>query len=647
MTKVHTGADVKSQFKQLSEADLQAYSDEASFQKGYDYYLHHAIVEPTLNETVLRAFCHGSGVNPYRVEATLLPAGEKSTHKLASTGCSCPRGGFCKHLVALLLTWIHQPERFVVRSGIMARLSEKNHAELLALLEQLVQRQPDIEPLIELLIELPLATTTQERSRPGKGRERTLDPSTIRSQVASAFYNAGEGWGAASRVAAELEQLYDIGNNFAEAGEWANAQVVYATIAEETIMQYEEVHDEGQVSWVLGKCAAGLVACLEAQSALPQDEQLDTEEREELLTALFDLWKFGDNYGGIEADVAGAMAESVTEYERKMVESWLREEMRSGQDFSSQWHNRSIIHFLATLKQAEHFSDEDLLEEYRKVGLYKELVEKLLQLGRENEALGVAQATLTESRDVTWFAEQLLKLDEAWQEQALAFVEARLNELEPALRGRQQDFTAMYTVDAYRRWLSERYLLYGKTKQALDMELTRFQANPDDTTYRAVRSAAQIAGQPEDAWSDLRPRLIQTLEQQSRWGALVSIYLDEGEVGQALSALAELDRGSGRSLPEYGHSYYSAPGDDQIQVAKAAEEDYPREAIRLYKRVIQKLIDGRGRGNYQQAIGYMTRIRMLYQKQGQEPEWHAYMTNLRESNKSLRALKEELDKRAL
>src|SRR6516165_5775156 len=129
------------------------------------------------------------------------------------------------------------------------------------------------------------------------------------------------------------------------------------------VMQYEEVHDEGQVSGVLGKCAAGLLKCLEGQSALPQDEQLDTEAREELLTALFDLWKFGYNYGGIEVDVAGAMAESVTEDERKMVESWLREEMRSEQDFSSQWHNRSVIHFLATLKQAEHFSYEDLLEE--------------------------------------------------------------------------------------------------------------------------------------------------------------------------------------------------------------------------------------------------------------------------------------------
>lgn len=81
--------------------------------------------------------------------------------------------------------------------------------------------------------------------------------------------------------------------------------------------------------------------------------------------------------------------------------------------------------------------------------------------------------------------------------------------------------------------------------------------------------------------------------------------------------------------------------------ATAAEEDYPGEAIRLYKNVIQKLIDGRGLENCQQAIDYMMRIRMLYQKQGQEPERHEFITNLRNSNKCLRALKEELDKRAM
>jgi uncharacterized Zn finger protein len=245
--------------------------------------------------------------------------------------------------------------------------------------------------------------------------------------------------------------------------------------------------------------------------------------------------------------------------------------------------------------------------------------------------------------DVTWFAEQLIKSSEAWQKQALAFVEARLKEAEHASQSKPQDFMGKHTVDTYQRWLGEKYSLYGKTQEALNMELARFQANPDNATYRSARSAAQLTGQPTNLWSTLRPRLIKTLEQQHRWGALVSIYLEEEEVGQALSALAEMERPSGTSSYAYGsHSDSSAY---QVQVAKAAEEHYPDEAIRLYKSAAQRLIDTRGRENYQQAIGHLTRVRLLYQKQGREPEWNAYITDLRNKNKNLRALKEELDKR--
>lgn len=529
--------------------------------------------------------------------------------------------------------------------GLMGRLGEKSREELLALLEQLVQRQPEIESLIELLGELPLVPDTQQKKRPGKGRAQTVDSSLIRSQVDSAFYQAGEGWDAASRVADDLEQLYDIGKDFAGAGEWANAQTVYATLAEETMTYYEQLHDEGQVSWVLSECATGLVACLNVQPTLPQHEQLDAPAREELLTTLFDLWQFGYNYGGIGEEVAMAMAEHATAQERRSIETRVREELSAGQDSSSKWHNRYLIDFLATLKQAEHISDDDVLEEYRKAGLYKEMAEKCLQLGRHREALTIAQANVREPMDVTRFAEQLLKAGESWQEQALTFVETRLAEIEPALHGRSQDFTSIQTVERYRRWLGEQYLLYGKVQQAVDIETARFQANPEHSTYRSVRSAALATGQPADLWPGLQPQLIQTLEQQRRWGALISLYLDENEVGQALAALAEMERTPG--APPYGYRIESHTSTYQAKVAEAAEEAYPEEALQLYKPVVQRLIDGRGRENYQQAANYLTRVKRLYQKQGQEAEWQRYLTNLRNSNKSLRALKEELDKRGL
>jgi hypothetical protein len=103
----------------------------------------------------------------------------------------------------------------------------------------------------------------------------------------------------------------------------------------------------------------------------------------------------------------------------------------------------------------------------------------------------------------------------------------------------------------------------------------------------------------------------------------------------------------GHISPADTYWYLQATPKLLCDVAEAAEESYPDEAIRLYKSVIKRLIDGRGRENYQQATGYLARVRQLYQKQRREPEWQAYITNLRNSNKSLRALKEELDKREL
>src|SRR5712692_3526591 len=102
------------------------------------------------------------------------------------------------------------------------------------------------------------------------------------------------------------------------------------------------------------------------------------------------------------------------------------------------------------------------------------------------------------------------------------------------------------------------------------MQLARFQANQDDATYRSVRLAAQAAGQPEAVWPGLRPRLIRTLEQQGRWGTLVSIYLDEGEVGQALAALAKMERAPRTPLYGYGYRAEAAPSHYQAQVAEAA-----------------------------------------------------------------------------
>ncbi len=524
---------------------------------------------------------------------------------------------------------------------LMIRLKEKSREELLVLMEQVLQQEPDVQTLLELLLELPQATIAQTATRPKKGR--TIHSSLIKKQITPLFYGGGEKyrWASAIGIASKLSDVYDTGNDFEEAGEWANAQVVYSTIAEEAIAHYEEVDDEGDISQVIDDCAIGLVDCLNIQPTLPIDEQLNTAERKELLTTLLDIWQFSTEYASLSADIVGTIAQNVTEDERKMLAEWIRDEMKT----ASSWKHRKLIGLLADLEGPEQFSDEDLLEEYRKAGLYKELTAKLLQLNRKDEAFSIAQEKFTDVKDVTWFAEQLMLLDDTWREQVLTFVETRLAEVESARKGRQQDYAVAQEIDSYRRWLSEKYRVYGSIKKALDMEILRFHARLDEATYHSVQSLAQLLKSQKDLWTSMRVDMLKTLEQQKKWGPLISIYLAEGEVGHALSALEHMEKET--ATPRFGYSYYVTPGNYELQVAKAAEAEYPNDAIRLYQRIAEKLIDARGRDRYQQAVEYFIRVKQLYQAQEREAEWNTYITSLRNTHKPLRALREELDRRNL
>jgi len=60
--------------------------------------------------------------------------------------------------------------------------------------EQLLERKPDIGPLIELLIELPFPNASQAGKTPGRGNRRILDLSSIRKQLEAALDKAGGGY---------------------------------------------------------------------------------------------------------------------------------------------------------------------------------------------------------------------------------------------------------------------------------------------------------------------------------------------------------------------------------------------------------------------------------------------------------------------
>jgi len=232
---------------------------------------------------------------------------------------------------------------------ILAQLQNMSRAELQVLLERLVRQQPDIWPLLITLLKLPASESEASAQQPGAGRACTLDSATISSQVTLAFDRAGRGWEAASFASTELYRLCEIGDHFTEAGQWANAQVVYATIAETILPSYEALEDEDQIAGVLENCSSGLMACLEVQESLPLLDRLDEAQRKALLASLFALWQFEADDGTGESDLPELLARFTTASERTQIEQWVRQ---GTQVNAESGYARHLLEVLASVSSA-------------------------------------------------------------------------------------------------------------------------------------------------------------------------------------------------------------------------------------------------------------------------------------------------------
>lgn len=132
-------------------------------------------------------------------------------------------------------------------------------------------------------------------------------------------------------------------------------------------------------------------------------------------------------------------------------------------------------------------------------------------------------------------------------------------------------------------------------------------------------------------WSERREPILSGLTQNEEYALLTEIYLIEEEVGAALTTLPKVRYARGLAM----------------KVAKAAEATHPREAIRLFRQQIERLIAARGRSNYAEAAGYLVRVKKLYKKLSETDTWVDYIRAFRDQKPRLPALLDELKQAGL
>lgn len=576
----------------LTEADIRAWVGHRSFDRAWGYAHDGSLFHQRRQGATLKAQCQGTLPQPYSVEATLAPAG------IASADCSCPvgDGGYCKHVGALLLRWVEHPAEFAEVESLDAALARRSQPELVALIHQMVARYPDLE----LLIEMPTAGPD--------GDVRPLNPDLLRRQVRAALDSPGDDWGAAYAAANQLEGVVRLGADYLQRRDPFNAATAFEATAREILDHYDEFNDEeGEIGEQVNECVRGMASCL--------DQLSDPGRRETVLRAMFDIYLWDVEYGGIGIgeDVPQILTQQATPAERAIAAEWVRDQLPAGGDRSSDWRRHALGGFLLKL-QSEAMDDATFLRICRETGRTHELVARLLAMGRLEEVLGEIRAL----DDAKLLDMATLVRDAGHADAAERLVRERM----PTAQHR----------DGMLEWLKNLARERGDMAEALELCEMLFWQSPSLARYdELMRLAQQSAG-----WDALRPQLLGRLAAEQKHTLLTEIHLQAGEVEQALAALPQV----------VGWGVYSA-APLNIRVAQAAEESHPFEAIPLYVEAARQLIEQQGRENYATAARYLARVRDIYKRLGQPQPWQALIAATREQNKRLRALQDELTKAGL
>jgi uncharacterized Zn finger protein len=577
----------------LTPKAIQRQVGERIFNLGQRYFEDGALFDLRRQGNTLKGRCQGSRDEAYRVEATLKGKG------VASAECSCPvgDGGHCKHVGALLVAWEGRPEEFTEVEELEPALHRRSKEELIALIKLMLRKEPDLE----LVLQTPLPGTGSARSK--------ATPEAYRKQAATAFRHGGYEWGAAGAIADELQGIVEIGDEFNKQHDYAGAAAVYQGVLTAVMDNYHSVQDEeGDLHSVVSDCAQGLGKCL-------AEAKGDPARRQPILRVLFDLTLFDIEEGGIAlSDDVPDLAEEATADERRLLAGWVRDALPKGADWSADWRRKALGGWLLQL-EADTMDDEAFLRACRETGRRHDLVKRLLELGRLEEALEEIKAA--SDYDLPTLADTLVKhghgteADRIMAERAKKSKDVRILEWQKKRATARKDWGAVLV-------LAERL----------------FRNQPSLGGYKDLRKLAQKQGR----WDALRPQLLALLKKDQYAYVLIPIYLEEGEIDEALEAVK-----SGRP-----YSYAYGYGENlAVKVARAAEEDRPRAALDIYRKQAEGLIAGRNRSSYKEACQFLKKVRDLYKQMGEEGAWSKYVAKLRAEHKSLRALQEELTRAKL
>ncbi|MEF8864171.1 MAG: SWIM zinc finger family protein [Salinibacter sp.] len=552
----------------LSRGDVRNWTEQRFFDRGDTYFQQDRIQHPRRVGNTLKAECRGSQPQPYHVEATLDAEG------ILDAECSCPMGGggYCKHVVALLLTWVESAEAFSTQASLEETLHQRPKGQLVDLLLRMVDRHPDLERLV---------TASAQADAP-------LDPDRLRRDIEAAFQAAAPShdYGAHSttNVVDNVQPYLSLGDDLARQGRQDDAVTAYRLFTEIGCEHYLKIPGDNE------RLADLIRACTERLGDALAD--MDAPDlREEILRTLFEAYVTDLDLGGNGLGDAAKriLLNASRPAERQQISEWVRARLPemdgpadgrrvivlgSSGPWSQDRTRKALGGFLLDLLD-DSLDEETALQLCRDTGRTEDLVGRLLSRGRMEEALGAVESLPDRT---------LFRL-------APTFAEHDATE---ALYNLGLDRLHAGTDPQFMSWIRDQAEERGDLERALSLSRRLFwdQRSPD--AYERVRAVARRL----DRWAEVQSDIHDHLRSRGACHLLTRLHLADRNVDAALETLPDATLTDPRSSLA-------------LDVAEAAEAPHPEAAMDIYTDRGRALIEARGRDNYQTAAALYGRVKAL------------------------------------
>lgn len=571
----------------MTENILKSLSSPESFTRGHDLYQSDAVFDTFRQGDLLTGKCKGSSAPFYQIHVQLDEGG------IQEASCTCPYdwGGYCKHIVALMLTYVHSPDAFIEQKNINELLGQLDKDALVHLITKMVDKNPDLYSWLQT--DIPAVSAKSQPAQQRNKRKTEVSKTVYKRQIQSILhslqgYRMSEAYWMMGGMVDQLDHVRDTAYDFLEADDAQGALIILTTLLTEVSGSFEQFDDsDGELGGFFSELALPLV-----EAILSAD--LSKTERRNLFIELEPVVEELSAYGIDDLDVILAALNL----------GWSEEVLDEQEDYD---YDESIL----TEAKLNILERQNRVEEFLQLcfeaGEYRRYILKQIEMGEFEKAKEVAWKTITQASDALMVAKALR--DAGYLLDALRLAEKGLD-----LDGNKHELGA---------WLGPIEETQGQIDKAIKAYQAAFTSLPSLELYSIVK---KLSG---TNWGDLRPVLMQILQASPHMEVLVDVYLSEEEWDKAISIA--------KKAGEWNYSLIE-------KVADAVFPFRPDWVIQASRKQAEGLIAKTQSKYYATAARWLAKMKQAYLASGRKEEWLSYLEGLKSTYSRRPALQAELRK---